>query len=135
MARSDAAGAGQNQVPARPGTAYCAGHRNSARWLVPTARGGNDGVGTNPQLRAWVSGGGREAAFRATGVPGARQTLPQCPPGRGAVGDRPRLPAGRGGRSGGTSRAVRSEEHTSELQSRGHLVCRLLLEKKKKKYV
>src|SRR5207253_9775338 len=26
-----------------------------------------------------------------------------------------------------------SEEHTSELQSRGHLVCRLLLEKKKKK--
>src|SRR5687768_17758694 len=28
--------------------------------------------------------------------------------------------------------AVRSEEHTSELQSRLHLVCRLLLEKKKK---
>src|SRR5690625_6711443 len=28
---------------------------------------------------------------------------------------------------------ARSEEHTSELQSRGHLVCRLLLEKKKHK--
>src|SRR5690625_5790270 len=28
--------------------------------------------------------------------------------------------------------SARSEEHTSELQSRGHLVCRLLLEKKKK---
>src|SRR5437870_7602806 len=28
--------------------------------------------------------------------------------------------------------SVRSEEHTSELQSRGHLVCRLLLEKKNK---
>src|SRR2546422_2443157 len=28
--------------------------------------------------------------------------------------------------------SVRSEEHTSELQSRLHLVCRLLLEKKKK---
>src|SRR5207253_8954731 len=28
---------------------------------------------------------------------------------------------------------ARSEEHTSELQSRGHLVCRLLLEKKNKK--
>src|SRR5690625_7017182 len=27
--------------------------------------------------------------------------------------------------------SLRSEEHTSELQSRGHLVCRLLLEKKK----
>src|SRR2546422_1648107 len=31
------------------------------------------------------------------------------------------------------ARANRSEEHTSELQSRLHLVCRLLLEKKKKK--
>src|SRR5207249_6369916 len=30
-----------------------------------------------------------------------------------------------------TSRSVRSEEHTSELQSRFDLVCRLLLEKKK----
>src|ERR1041385_9552844 len=30
-------------------------------------------------------------------------------------------------------RGGRSEEHTSELQSRLHLVCRLLLEKKKKK--
>src|SRR5689334_24484908 len=29
----------------------------------------------------------------------------------------------------------RSEEHTSELQSQFHLVCRLLLEKKKKKYI
>src|SRR5947209_15699950 len=31
------------------------------------------------------------------------------------------------------SSATRSEEHTSELQSRQYLVCRLLLEKKKKK--
>src|SRR5690554_7635766 len=30
---------------------------------------------------------------------------------------------------------VRSEEHTSELQSRPHLVCRLLLEKKKKETI
>src|SRR5690625_5704287 len=30
-----------------------------------------------------------------------------------------------------SSMSWRSEEHTSELQSRGHLVCRLLLEKKK----
>src|SRR3989449_2615546 len=34
---------------------------------------------------------------------------------------------------GGARGEVRSEEHTSELQSRLHLVCRLLLEKKKKK--
>src|SRR5690625_2645054 len=32
---------------------------------------------------------------------------------------------------GSTGLSYRSEEHTSELQSRGHLVCRLLLEKKK----
>src|SRR3989449_5411807 len=32
-----------------------------------------------------------------------------------------------------TGRKLRSEEHTSELQSRLHLVCRLLLEKKKHK--
>src|SRR5256884_3161044 len=31
----------------------------------------------------------------------------------------------------GAAKLVRSEEHTSELQSRLHLVCRLLLEKKK----
>src|SRR5690625_6795093 len=31
----------------------------------------------------------------------------------------------------GSGTRSRSEEHTSELQSRGHLVCRLLLEKKK----
>src|SRR2546422_6688300 len=34
-----------------------------------------------------------------------------------------------------SSSALRSEEHTSELQSRLHLVCRLLLEKKKKRAV
>src|SRR2546426_6054780 len=33
------------------------------------------------------------------------------------------------------SRVVRSEEHTSELQSPCNLVCRLLLEKKKKKHI
>src|SRR3712207_6942730 len=38
-------------------------------------------------------------------------------------------PSARGGRRGGRGR---SEEHTSELQSRQYLVCRLLLEKKKK---
>src|SRR2546422_8380586 len=36
---------------------------------------------------------------------------------------------------GTRSRTGRSEEHTSELQSRLHLVCRLLLEKKKKKRI
>src|SRR5690625_6913974 len=66
----------------------------------------------------------------------------------GARGDRGGLIGGRGrmigvelgahhnpsGTENGTPSILpvgRSEEHTSELQSRGHLVCRLLLEKKK----
>src|SRR3712207_8943544 len=39
--------------------------------------------------------------------------------------------AGRHALGGGPHRPRRSEEHTSELQSRQYLVCRLLLEKKK----
>src|SRR3712207_8057776 len=38
-------------------------------------------------------------------------------------------------RVGGGQRRQRSEEHTSELQSRQYLVCRLLLEKKKITYI
>src|SRR5215208_3561923 len=45
---------------------------------------------------------------------------------------RARPPARRRIRLGLNGSWARSEEHTSELQSRGHLVCRLLLEKKKK---
>src|SRR5215217_8615429 len=48
-------------------------------------------------------------------------------------------PAADGNRASAASRSpssdwLRSEEHTSELQSRQYLVCRLLLEKKKKKH-
>src|SRR3989441_9296410 len=52
----------------------------------------------------------------------------------GTRGARPRLCASgpRAGRVGRAARGARSEEHTSELQSLAYLVCRLLLEKKKK---
>src|SRR5215813_14889552 len=50
--------------------------------------------------------------------PHAQHWTLQCRPGRGDHGAK-----------------HRSEEHTSELQSRPHLVCRLLLEKKKKKKI
>src|SRR3712207_7303730 len=51
----------------------------------------------------------------------------RCPGGAGSMSlaDRTLALTGTG--------ALRSEEHTSELQSRQYLVCRLLLEKKKKK--
>src|SRR2546422_3518500 len=53
---------------------------------------------------------------------------------RSSAGARRRWLSPRAGRiaTGATGRRTRSEEHTSELQSRLHLVCRLLLEKKKK---
>src|SRR5947209_15802051 len=60
--------------------------------------------------------------------------LPICP--GGATDIVARIVAQRLGESLGQSFVVenrRSEEHTSELQSRQYLVCRLLLEKKKKK--
>src|SRR3712207_8838939 len=59
---------------------------------------------------AQLRGGGRRRACR-----GRRRR--REPPGRGC---------------GGRRSLCRSEEHTSELQSRQYLVCRLLLEKKKK---
>src|SRR5687768_17841859 len=60
-------------------------------------------------------------------------TLFRSDPGRWGRGSgRPRRPRGPAGRRG---RRPRSEEHTSELQSRLHLVCRLLLEKKKNTFV
>src|SRR5206468_9682104 len=57
--------------------------------------------------------------------------------GRAAEGHGVSLPAAHPGDLDGgrvvIHRALRSEEHTSELQSRSDLVCRLLLEKKKQK--
>src|SRR3989442_9791931 len=71
--------------------------------------------------------------FRSPPAPLAR-------PRRGIGPTRRRLPRplsrrgcrGRRSPSRARPRTGRSEEHTSELQSRPHLVCRLLLEKKKK---
>src|SRR3712207_7881197 len=52
------------------------------------------------------------------------------PPG-GGVQPRPRAHLRGGARDRSEDDGARSEEHTSELQSRQYLVCRLLLEKKK----
>src|SRR3712207_7291519 len=66
-------------------------------------------------------------------APGARHRPPR-PRGSGRGGPPCRTAAGRcRGRTPPGSRRRRSEEHTSELQSRQYLVCRLLLEKKKNK--
>src|SRR5438477_2208850 len=59
---------------------------------------------------------------RAGAISGCRRS-------KGAAGNHPVLP---GGADVDRGRVLRSEEHTSELQSHVNLVCRLLLEKKKK---
>src|SRR5258707_11322208 len=64
---------------------------------------------------------GRAGRGRARGDPAAQGAVAAAAPRVGAL----LRPAGR--------LPARSEEHTSELQSRQYLVCRLLLEKKKKK--
>src|SRR3712207_7782366 len=76
-------------------------------------------VGTHPRSRfrrRAAQGGERRPGVGSRGLAGAT-------PGFAVAADP------RGGRGGS---GPRSEEHTSELQSRQYLVCRLLLEKKKK---
>src|SRR5690625_6222002 len=86
-------------------------------------------------LATWTGNEARVTAFLATWLverywlaSALRDLLPTDP---ADADDPPHRPAGVRGPAGVRAR-VRSEEHTSELQSRGHLVCRLLLEKKKK---
>src|SRR5947209_12009437 len=62
-----------------------------------------------------------------------KSLMPSCPKHPQGNLICPRCIAGDGGRSTAARHKERSEEHTSELQSRQYLVCRLLLEKKKKK--
>src|SRR3712207_6971391 len=71
-----------------------------------------------------------EVRHDLTATGGWAQRLGEVASWLGAVGAAPDAPPDPG--AGGAD-AVRSEEHTSELQSRQYLVCRLLLEKKKTK--
>src|SRR3712207_7394622 len=74
----------------------------------------------------------RSAARRVRGVPRARR-LVVAEADAVVMADHGRALAAFGPVAAGPVLAVRrSEEHTSELQSRQYLVCRLLLEKKKK---
>src|SRR3712207_8288191 len=76
----------------------------------------------------------RSTLFPYTTLFRSPEPQPQGPPGvdRGEPpAPRRRRGAGRRGDEDRRRRPARSEEHTSELQSRQYLVCRLLLEKKK----
>src|SRR5256886_10177990 len=58
-------------------------------------------------------------------------SLRQRLPSHAVVAEGPQM----SGTAGAPHQKKRSEEHTSELQSQSNLVCRLLLEKKKKKHI
>src|SRR5207249_6671065 len=69
---------------------------------------------------------------RGVGDDPRRRPVPNAPRGGVPLSRRALRSGGRARRDSGTPpRGARSEEHTSELQSRFDLVCRLLLEKKK----
>src|SRR2546425_8116463 len=77
----------------------------------------------------------RAAVARASSAPrsgrpaSATVSTASRPAGRSAA---PSVPASVSASSSGAAGSIRSEEHTSELQSLAYLVCRLLLEKKKR---
>src|SRR5205814_9876771 len=72
--------------------------------------------------------------FRSSEVPATELPAAPTPALRMPAPTVHRSPAPWSGHTKG-GRGSRSEEHTSELQSLRHLVCRLLLEKKKKKII
>src|SRR5690625_5842853 len=91
-----------------PGQGFWRGVTRRSGWAPPGPAG-------SPSSPIAPRGEGREPAVRAFAAASA---------------------VGGGGVARGSAVATaRSEEHTSELQSRGQLVCRLLLEKKKKNKV
>src|SRR5215469_17627496 len=79
----------------------------------PTSAGGSDSVAARRRRMAASAGSVRNAAKMSTPATWS-------------------MPISHCGTLGAAGALVRSEEHTSELQSRRDLVCRLLLEKKKK---
>src|SRR2546430_13459159 len=90
---------------------------------------------------SWARGGGRGGGGGGGGGGGCALLIPPGAPPREHSGNRPSWnhaslsgnPASRAhGVFGACRTKPRSEEHTSELQSQSNLVCRLLLEKKKK---
>src|SRR3712207_8476986 len=82
--------------------------------------------GRPPRRRGIAFHGGKSAASLST--PSRDGPAVRASSSRGVM-----AAATRDGSGGSPVRFRRSEEHTSELQSRQYLVCRLLLEKKKRK--
>src|SRR3712207_8033970 len=82
-----------------------------------------------PYTTLFRSTRGATSCTRSAGAPSSRRTRTSCQ--RFTARGSPSAEA-RPQQRGAPPKSSRSEEHTSELQSRQYLVCRLLLEKKKK---
>src|SRR2546425_3351035 len=90
---------------------------------------GNGGAPRAAAVRASVGAGQSRDRLGAAGAAAPRAH--PCLWAAQGVRDRRRRASGAADRSGSGGQRLRSEEHTSELQSLAYLVCRLLLEKKK----
>src|SRR3989454_780187 len=128
---------GSAAANAAPGGAGHYLHRG--RGGPPCERGARGRRAPDADRAARLRGRAARSGIRKGGVPRCPHRVAGAPPSGGSTpgggGE------GRGGHAGGAgrirrlgARAQRSEEHTSELQSPCNLVCRLLLEKKKKKH-
>src|SRR2546430_4791971 len=112
------------------GQSHAVCHRSGCLTAPPGggSRGTGNALQAQPQLRAGRSRGTEQGCIQWV----ARRAVQVQPP----AGDAETVPQQDGERPGAAhARAeTRSEEHTSELQSQSNLVCRLLLEKKKKNH-
>src|SRR5256884_1026076 len=101
----------------------------AGRGIRHPVQGGARGTRIRANARGCEGGKGRDGRERSGGQRPTTAESRQSGQGGGTAhaGGRASFSTGRTARS-----RKRSEEHTSELQSRLHLVCRLLLEKKKK---
>src|SRR2546422_5341555 len=105
-------------------------HRQGDRWIAYIGHHG--GLSRNPLSGAEEPNG---TSILDVTDPKSPRYLAHVPgePGKDEAGGAQMVRVGDGSElPTGDKSKVRSEEHTSELQSRLHLVCRLLLEKKKK---
>src|SRR5207253_6596214 len=91
----------------------------------PTRRSSDLPTCITPRNRPPPSSSQRRDCWKPT----SHRTLRTCTTGRSESPKRTSISRHQSIPASSASASTRSEEHTSELQSRGHLVCRLLLEK------
>src|SRR2546429_7341274 len=101
--------------------------RSSTQPATPGAAAGGGGSPPAPATAGW----GAPRAPAPPAAPASSAPFPSCTSSNSAAQARGAFRSSSSAARKSLSNLARSEEHTSELQSRLHLVCRLLLEKKK----